>query len=389
MERASLSVLTPTPLYPAHAGSKNHSLNALRQLGKYYELDTYCLSQQPETIDWGPLPQWCRDLRAFAPTKPARYSIDPPAVHLEFSQPLLDYWQQRWVHIAPDLLQLDGTTLAQYAPFARSLGVSAIICSVHQVGFVAQWRRLQREKRWSMRIRRFVGLLSLWLYEQRALRHCDLLVTLSEPDRQMLMRWQPKLNVVTVPSGVDLTQWPLCRQPQAPPQVLFVGNYFHPPNVEGALWLAYEVWPLVQASMPEARLILAGRSPTPAIQQLASATIQVPGTIDNLHEVYRQSRVVVAPIFWGSGVRIKILEGLATGLPLVTTALAAEGLALNHEQHALFAETPQTFAAAIVRILQTPALAAHLGDAGRQLITEHYDWQAIGLKLSQHYNNLL
>ena len=389
MQPASLSVLTPTPLYPAHAGAKNHSLNALRQLSNYYTVDSYCLANQPQAVDWGPLPQWCRDLQAFAPTKPHHRGIDPPAVHLEFSQPMRDYLQQRWATNLPDLLQLEGTTMAQYAPFARRLGLKAIICTVHQVGFVAQWRRLQREKHWKLRARRLAGLLSLWLYEQRALSQCDLLVTLSETDQRTLNRWQPKLNVVTVPAGVDLSQWPLCRQPQAPQQVLFVGNYFHPPNVEGALWLAREVWPLVQAQMPEARLMLAGRSPTPEIQQLASATIQVPGTIDDLADVYRQSRVVAAPIFWGSGVRIKILEGLATGLPLVTTSLAAEGLALKHETHALFAETPQTFAAALVRILQTPRLAEQLGDAGRQLIAQHYDWQAIGRQLAQHYQRLL
>ncbi len=389
MQPASLSIVTPTPLYPAHAGAKTHSLNALRQLSHYYTVDSYCLTKQPELVDWGPLPQWCRDLRAFTPTKPARRSIDPPAVDLEFSQPMLDYLQQRWLQATPNLLQLEGTTMAQYAPFARRLGVQAIVCTVHQVGFVAQWRRFQREKSWPLRARRLAGLLSLWLYEQRALRHCDLLVTLSEPDQRTLARWQPKLNVVTVPSGVDLAEWPLCRQPQAPQQVLFVGNYFHPPNVEGALWLAREVWPLVQTQMPEARLMLAGRSPTPEIQQLASATIQVPGTVADLREIYRQSRVVAAPIFWGSGVRIKILEGLAAGLPLVTTALAAEGLPLKHEQHALFAETPQTFAAALVRILQAPALGAQLGDAGRKLIADQYDWQAIGQQLHQQYQALL
>ena len=201
----------------------------------------------------------------------------------------------------------------------------------------------------------------------------------------MLRRWLPRIRSDYVPSGIDLATWPVCRDPNAADEVLFVGNYLHPPNAEGALWLARQVWPLVRRQRPAARLTLAGRGPTATIQALAADDIRVPGTVADLHDLYRASSVVVAPIFWGSGVRIKIIEALACGLPLVATPLAAEGIDLMHETSALFAAEPATFAAAIIRLLDDAALRQRLGDAGRTIIERDYDWRNIGARLAQVY----
>ncbi|GIV96662.1 MAG: hypothetical protein KatS3mg057_1319 [Herpetosiphonaceae bacterium] len=113
----------------------------------------------------------------------------------------------------------------------------------------------------------------------------------------------------------------------------------------------------MRRQQPGAQLILAGREPPPAIQSLAAPDIQIPGTVEDLRDCYRRASVVTAPIFWGSGVRIKLLEALACGLPVVTTALAAEGLELLDDQSALFAEHPEDFAAAIVRAAARSATA--------------------------------
>jgi glycosyltransferase involved in cell wall biosynthesis len=172
-------------------------------------------------------------------------------------------------------------------------------------------------------------------------------------------------------------------------EVLFVGNYLHPPNVEGALWLAREVWPLVRRVRPGARLTLAGRAPPPAIAALAAPDIQVPGELDDLRPLYARSTLLAAPIFWGSGVRIKLLEALACGLPVVTTALAAEGIDLREGESALFAERPAEFAAAIARLLGDANLRARLGAAGRAIVERDYDAEQVGARLVRLYTGML
>ncbi|MDQ2999213.1 MAG: glycosyltransferase family 4 protein, partial [Chloroflexota bacterium] len=136
-------------------------------------------------------------------------------------------------------------------------------------------------------------------------------------------------------------------------------------------------------------LTLAGRAPPPAIQALAAADLRVPGTVDDLRPLYARASLVTAPIFWGSGVRIKILEALACGLPLVTTALAAEGIDLHQSESALFAEQPREFAAAIVRLLNDAALRVRLGAAGRALVERDYDAEQIGARLAGLYASML
>jgi glycosyltransferase involved in cell wall biosynthesis len=114
----------------------------------------------------------------------------------------------------------------------------------------------------------------------------------------------------------------------------------------------------------------------------------VPGTLEDLRPCYARASLAVAPIFWGSGVRIKILDALAYGLPLVTTAQGAEGIALVEGQSALFAEQPAAFAGAILRLLNDRALRVRLGAAGRRVVERDYDWERIGTRLAALYEEL-
>lgn len=379
-----LTILSPLPPYPPLAGGTAHITQVTRQLARFYRVSLYALAIDPAAVSWGPLAECCEQTRAYARTKHAKWGLEPPGVRQEYSAELIAALRQDWAAQPPDIVQLEFTSMAQYAPLARESG-ALVVCTAVDLAFRTQVRRARMERGWARKGRRWLGALSLWQYELRALRRCDLVLTLSAEDATALRRWLPRLPIAYVPSGIDLQDFPICFDPRAEDEVLFVGNYLHPPNVEGALWLAHAVWPLVRRLRPSARLTLAGRAPPAAIQALAAPDIRIPGTVDDLRPLYARASLVTAPIFWGSGVRIKILEALACGLPLVTTALAAEGIDLRPDQRALFAERPAEFAAAIVRLLDDAALRARLGAAGRALIERDYDAAQIGARLASLY----
>jgi glycosyltransferase involved in cell wall biosynthesis len=372
-----LLIVSPVLPYPPLSGGTTHLWHAIQQLAHFYRIRLWVLAREAHAVAWGPLANLCSDVQAFAPTPAPLRPLDPPMATMAWSQPLATALRTNLV----PLVQLEFSDLAQYAPLVRSTG-AATICTAHNVTFLAQLRRAKQEQSGVVRLRRLVGMVSLWQYELRYLRACNLVITHSPADAAALQCWLPRTKIVYVPSGVQL---PTLVAPVTAPHVLFVGNYLHPPNVEGARWLAREVWPLVVQRLPDARLTLAGRDPPPEIRALASAQVAVPGTLESLEAVYRSASVVVAPIFWGSGVRIKILEALAYGLPLVTTQLAAEGIDLHDQQSALFAETPSAFAHAIQGLLTNPEWRVSLGRAGRAVVEHEYAWPQVGRRLAQLY----
>lgn len=383
----TLALLSPYVPHPPLSGGAAHIAQAVRQLAAHYRVSLAALADAPRDVDWGPLSASCEHVEAFA-RSPAPRSLWPlPAVRGDYSAALVRRLAGVWRQRPPDIVQLEFTNMLQYAPLARRTG-ALVVATATNVAFFVQARRARAERGPARRARRWAGFAALWLYELRTLGQCHLVVVHNPADERALRRWLPRTAVAYVPTGVDLAHWPARVDPRAGDAVLFVGNYQHPPNVEGAQWLAREVWPRVRAARPQARLTLAGRGPTPAIQALANDGIAVPGAVDDLRALYAGASVAVAPIFWGSGVRIKLLEALACGLPVVTTPLAAEGIPLQAGESALFAAAPDAFAAAIVRLLDDSRLRARIGAAGRAVVEQHYDWRLVGRRLAGLYEGL-
>jgi glycosyltransferase involved in cell wall biosynthesis len=386
MPRTTLTILSPYVPYPPHSGALAHMMQLSRNLAHYFDLSLLALADDPASVGWGPLADVCAEVAAFRRRPKRSLSLNPPAVWMERSPDLEAELRRRWKAQPPRLVQLEFTTMARYAALARRMG-AVTICTVYLVGFVSQVRRARLERSPALRLRRLAGALSFWQFELRTLAQCDLAVTLGDTDAQALRRWLPGLPIATIPSGVDLAEWPPLFNPLNEDRVLFVGNFQHPPNLEGALWLVREVWPLVLKQHPTAQLTLAGRSPPGEILALAGPGVQVPGTLDDLRPLYAQASLFVAPIFWGAGIRIKLLEALASGLPIVTTRLAAEGL--NVSRSALFAERPQEWAGAIVRLLSDRALRSQLGAAGPPVVRRDYDWRRLAERLAGMYEGML
>ncbi|GIV96663.1 MAG: hypothetical protein KatS3mg057_1320 [Herpetosiphonaceae bacterium] len=182
--KAGLTILSPLVPYPPHSGGAGHISNAIRQLSESYLIQLYALAAAPESVRWGSLAEWCAEVYAFRPTPRAAFTLDPPAVRRTFSAELVSRAHSDWSQRPPAIVQLEFSDMAQYAPLARQYG-ALVVCTAHNVAFLAQVRRARQQRGLALQARRWLGALSLWLYELRALRRCHLIVTLSEIDAAM------------------------------------------------------------------------------------------------------------------------------------------------------------------------------------------------------------
>jgi glycosyltransferase involved in cell wall biosynthesis len=269
---------------------------------------------------------------------------------------------------APDVLVVEHV---QLLPAARGLHAGVRVVDMHNVES-SLTARLAGSTRGPM------GLL--YAAEARALRRIerglddvDLVAVVSEGDRAALVEQGTHHDPVVVPNAWGEPD-PL---PEATdPVVSFVALQSWAPNVEAALWFTRTVWPHVLRAVPEARLQIVGREPAPEVQALAGSSVVVTGTVEDLTPWYAATRVAVAPLLTGGGSRLKILEALAAGRPVVSTAIGVEGLEDLVGRGVVVADEPAAMAAEVVELLGHPDRARAAGLAGAEAVGRDHSWAA-------------
>jgi GT2 family glycosyltransferase len=165
--------------------------------------------------------------------------------------------------------------------------------------------------------------------------------------------------------------------------LVFVGNFEHPPNEDAALHFATDVFPAVRAALPGVRFLIVGPRPTRAVKALASDAVRVLGHVPDLDALLDTTRVSVAPLRYGAGLKGKIGQALARGVPVVTTSVGAEGLGLRHREHALIADDPAAFASAVVELYQDARLWEKLAAGGRSCVDRQFGYTVVRARLQE------
>jgi len=211
--------------------------------------------------------------------------------------------------------------------------------------------------------------------ERSIFRQSRLVLTPSADEVDMIEAMAP---------GVQARAIPLYSVPSAPisagtpdrfegrEAILFVGGYDHPPNVDAARWLAGEIMPLLWAAVPGAKLILAGSKPPEDVLALAGDRVEVPGWVPDLEPLYARARLTLSPLRYGAGVKGKIIASLQAGVPVVTTPIGNEGLALEPGQEALIGQDAQALAEHAATLMRSAPLCASLAAAGERYVRRHF-----------------
>jgi glycosyltransferase involved in cell wall biosynthesis len=268
-----------------------------------------------------------------------------------------------------DLLQVE---YMQMAPLARHVEATRRVLDLHNVES-ALMRSYARSAHGPSAVVAYAEATALSAMERKAARTFDTVLVVSERERDRLAPGFSELLVC--PNGRD--PHPSCPLPPAPtPTAAFVATLGWAPNVDAALWFAREVWPEVLRRLPAARLLLVGRDPAPSVRALASSSVEVSGTVSDVLPYLAQARVAVAPLRSGGGTRLKILEALDAGRPVVATSVAVDGLEDLIGRGVVVADDAAAMAEALTSLLDDPDAASALGRVGHDAVVASHSWDA-------------
>jgi glycosyltransferase involved in cell wall biosynthesis len=291
-----------------------------------------------------------------------------------------------------DLIQFEYTQLAQYRlPLHR---VPQCLFE-HDLYF----RSVQRQL-WTgqgtllVKARELLEWLRAIRYEVAAARQFDAVFTCNEEEQRILESFLKTNGVSKVRSGlrtaVDVASYRYPGGRRLPDSLLFVGNFQHRPNTEGLQVFCDTILPLIRARRPGATLYIAGANAPPEWEhRFASDGIRLVGQVQDIREPLSAYSVFVCPIWLGAGVRVKILEAFASGIPVVSTSLGAEGLAVTAGADLLLGDTPAAFADACLALLEQPGRAEALAARARRLVETRYDWPVVAGQLDEVYQELV
>lgn len=230
----------------------------------------------------------------------------------------------------------------------------------------------------------------LALYEDKFYPQFDRCLVISETDGETLVSRSPSSKVSVITSGVNIEYLTAVKPEPEPASLLFLGSMDWLPNIEGSIYFCDEVLPIIQKDVPDVKLYIVGTNPDPKVRALGDRPgITVTGAVPDVRPYLAKATAMVAPIRIGSGLRIKLLEAMAFGLPTVTTTIGCEGIPVESGRQLFIADEPDKFAADCLNLIREAEVRERMIVEGRKLMYEKYNWNEIAKKIISIYEEII
>lgn len=284
-----------------------------------------------------------------------------------------------------DLVQLEGPYTGHYLDVIRAGSSAPVSFRAHNVEHLI-WKRKANHEKNPLKRFYFNNMASrLERFEMDVIRRSDCLVAISPLDQSYLTDRGAGQPSITIPTGLYLPSYPKSDLP-ADPSVFFIGALDWLPNQEGLKWFLDHVFEPLCEEIPGIRFHVAGRNAPGTIEEmLKKERITYHGEVEDARAFMRSYRVMTAPLLTGSGIRIKILEAMALGRPVVTTPIGIEGIPAQNKRDIMVAEKPELFKNQIVDLIKSDELALELAAGGRKLIQENFDTFDLSTRLDRFF----
>lgn len=392
----NLLFLALEPPYPPNDGGRIRTFNILKEVARQHKITLVTFAdpvRDGERLE--PLREFCSEVLAVhRPTPPQRNLIDKlrdlraryPVALAEYASIEMQAALKRLADSGRfEVAHVDQIYLAQYAD---DLAPLPAVLTHHNVEAIGQRRALQsRCDRYSPR------WWAAWLeyrrwrrFELATSRRFDALAVVSPQEAVYFKTHVTDVSIFIVPNGVDTSYFQPMHQPTNETTLLYTGRMDYLPNVDAMLWFCQEILPLIRGKQPQATLTIVGRDPVPEVQALANLPgVIVTGTVTDVRPYFTQAAVYITPLRLGAGTRLKVLEAMAMGIPVVSTRLGCEGLEVSSGEDIVIADEAECFAAEVVRLLGDTTAQTVLSGRARQTVEQRYDWAAIAREQERAY----
>lgn len=286
-----------------------------------------------------------------------------------------------------DFVQMEGPYLAHYIPDIRRCCPAGIALRAHNVEHRIWEKRRQHE---TGPLRKFYFRLlakRIRKLEEDVLRRIDLLIPISAPDADLLGS-EKNLPSITIPAGLNMEEYPLASG-ESGNDICFIGALDWAPNQEGLAWFIDLVLSKVLDEKPGAKLHVAGRNAPQGLSSLLShPAVVFHGEVEDAKAYMCKCGILAVPLLTGSGIRIKILEGMAMGMSVITTTVGAAGLPVVNGKHLYIEDDPQQFAQRLLEMLGNHSGQQTIGTEARKMIRENFDTFTIASRLGELYKKM-
>ena len=288
-----------------------------------------------------------------------------------------------------DLIQIEGLHMCLYIDTIRKYSKAKISLRAHNLEYVI-WERLADSERNPIK-RMYLNILAKRLlnFEAKSIKKVDFLIPITSADAELFEEMGTNATIFVSPAGLDLEDYVIDKSKKEWPGIFHLGALNWIPNLQGIEWFLKDIWPNLHSAFPKLKFYIAGRNMPDWLKKLDRVGVVPIGEVENAVDFMNGKSIMVVPLLSGSGMRIKIIEGMALGKTIISTTIGAEGIDYEDETNILIADEPEEFVNAIKKCINNPEMANRLGKNARQLAEKEYSNKSLIGKLVGFYEEKL
>ncbi len=390
-------MLTPYLPYPLLSGGQIRTFNLLKNLSKHHQITLFALIKDPKERRYiSKLKPYCQQIQVFKRTQNpwalrnillAGFTPYPFLVTRNLPSGMKRAIKKELHQHPYDLIHAETFYMMPNIPRTQ-VPVLLVEQTIEYLGYLYY---AQSSTNYLIKPLLYLDIAKIKYWEKFFWKKAHHLVTMSSDDKKFIQQQiGTHAQIDVVANGVDISRFSKTKRRLPPqPTILFVGTFKWLPNIDAVQFLVQDIWPGIKQAVPQAKLWIVGHSPTPDVLALSQQSdIKVSAHIKDIRDAYAKAHILLAPIRSGKGTRYKVLEAMATGTPVVTTKLGAEGLDLTPGKHILIADTASTLTNQTIRLLQNSQFQTQLSRQAKQLVKAKYNWYTISKDLDHLYRKI-